>query len=422
MNGSAIMQFTELTLEEFNDYTAKHFSHFTQTEQNYTQKTDNGIETYLVGVKDADVVKAACLVTLTPVMKVFKYAYTNRGPVLDYSDEAVFKTFFDGLTKFLKPKKVMYLRVDPYEVINKRNHEGEVIESMENDYIFDQFKALGYDHDGFQNGFDPIVQVRWHSVLDLSGKDKKTVFDEMDTLRKRNIKKAEKHGLHIKYLDIDNIEIFSKFMKDTSEMKSFYDRGQSFYVERKRYFKDQVMIPMVYVDLEDYNASIAQDKKKMAKNLEKAERALERDPDNEKNQNKVVNLTEQVENIDAKLQEGKQLLETHGKELPLSSAYFIVTPHEVTYLSGGTDNDFRHFAGSYLIQWTMIQYALEQGIDQYNFYGISGDFTENAEDYGVIQFKKGFNAVVNEYIGDFIKPINGPAYKAYNVLNRLRNK
>ena len=416
------MQFTELTLEEFNDYTAKHFSHFTQTEQNYTQKTDNGIETYLVGVKDADVVKAACLVTLTPVMKVFKYAYTNRGPVLDYSDEAVFKAFFDGLTKFLKPKKVMYLRVDPYEVINKRNHEGEVLESMENDYIFDQFKALGYDHDGFQNGFDPIVQVRWHSVLDLSGKDKKTVFDEMDTLRKRNIKKAEKHGLHIKYLDIDNIEIFSKFMKDTSEMKSFYDRGQSFYVERKRYFKDQVMIPMVYVDLEDYNASIAQDKKKMAKNLEKAERALERDPDNEKNQNKVVNLTEQVENIDAKLQEGKQLLETHGKELPLSSAYFIVTPHEVTYLSGGTDNDFRHFAGSYLIQWTMIQYALEQGIDQYNFYGISGDFTENAEDYGVIQFKKGFNAVVNEYIGDFIKPINGPAYKAYKTLNSLRNK
>lgn len=416
------MQFTELTLEEFNDYTAKHFSHFTQTEQNYKLKTDSGIETYLVGVKDADVVKAACLVTLTPVMKVFKYAYTNRGPVLDYSDETVFKTFFDGLTKFLKPKKVMYLRVDPYEVINKRNHEGEVIESMKNDYIFDNFKALGYDHDGFKNGFDPIVQVRWHSVLDLTGKDKKEVFDDMDTLRKRNIKKAEKHGLHIKYLDVDNIDIFRKFMKDTSEMKSFYDRDDSFYIDRKRYFKDQVMIPMVYVDLEDYTESIAQDKKKMAKNLDKAERALERDPDNEKTQNKVKNLTEQVENIDAKLTEGQELLETHGKELPLSSAYFIVTPHEVTYLSGGTDNDFRHFAGSYLIQWTMIQYALEQGIDQYNFYGISGDFTENAEDYGVIQFKKGFNAVVNEYIGDFIKPVNGPAYKAYKTLNKLRNK
>lgn len=416
------MQFTELSLEEFNDYTKQNFSHFTQTEQNYKLKKDSGIETYLVGVKDGDAVKAACLITLTPVMKVFKYAYTNRGPVLDYSDEAVFKTFFDGLTKFLKPKKVMYLRVDPYEVINKRSHEGEVIESMENDYIFDNFKALGYEHDGFKNGFDPIVQVRWHSVLNLAGKNKKEVFDDMDNLRRRNIKKAEKHGLHIKYLDLDNIDIFRKFMKDTSEMKEFFDRDDSFYIDRKRYFKDQVMIPMVYVDLEDYNASIAKDKAKMEKNIDKAERALERDPDNEKSKNKVKNLTEQLENIEAKLQEGKELLESHGKELPLSSAYFIVTPHEVTYLSGGTDNDFRHFAGSYLIQWTMIQYALAQGIDQYNFYGISGDFTENAEDYGVIQFKKGFNAVVNEYIGDFIKPVNGPAYKIYNGLNKLRNK
>ena len=414
------MQFTELSLEEFNDYTKQNFSHFTQTEQNYKLKKDSGIETYLVGVKDGNAVKAACLITLTPVMKVFKYAYTNRGPVLDYSDEAVFKTFFDGLTKFLKPKKVMYLRVDPYEVINKRSHEGEVIESMENDYIFDNFKALGYEHDGFKNGFDPIVQVRWHSVLNLAGKVKKEVFDDMDNLRRRNIKKAEKHGLHIKYLDLDNIDIFRKFMKDTSEMKEFFDRDDSFYIDRKRYFKDQVMIPMVYVDLEDYNASIAKDKAKMEKNIDKAERALERDPDNEKNQNKVKNLTEQLENIDAKLQEGKELLESHGKELPLSSAYFIVTPHEVTYLSGGTDNDFRHFAGSYLIQWTMIQYALAQGIDQYNFYGISGDFTENAEDYGVIQFKKGFNAVVNEYIGDFIKPINGPAYKTYQMINKIR--
>jgi hypothetical protein len=38
MNGSAIMQFTELSLEEFNDYTKQNFSHFTQTEQNYKLK------------------------------------------------------------------------------------------------------------------------------------------------------------------------------------------------------------------------------------------------------------------------------------------------------------------------------------------------------------------------------------------------
>ena len=36
----------------------------------------------------------------------------------------------------------------------------------------------------------------------------------------------------------------------------------------------------------------------------------------------------------------------------------------------------------------MINYALNHGIDRYNFYGVSGKFTEDAEDAGVVKFKK----------------------------------
>ena len=36
----------------------------------------------------------------------------------------------------------------------------------------------------------------------------------------------------------------------------------------------------------------------------------------------------------------------------------------------------------------MIKYALDHNIDRYNFYGISGDFSEDAPDVGVIKFKK----------------------------------
>ena len=52
----------------------------------------------------------------------------------------------------------------------------------------------------------------------------------------------------------------------------------------------------------------------------------------------------------------------------------------------------------------MINYAIEHGINRYNFYGISGDFSEDAEDAGVVKFKKGYDADVIEYVGDFIKP------------------
>lgn len=61
----------------------------------------------------------------------------------------------------------------------------------------------------------------------------------------------------------------------------------------------------------------------------------------------------------------------------------------------------------------MICHAKQLGINRYNFYGITGDFGNEAEDYGVQQFKKGFNAFIEEYVGDFIKPVNKCLYKLY---------
>ena len=44
--------------------------------------------------------------------------------------------------------------------------------------------------------------------------------------------------------------------------------------------------------------------------------------------------------------------------------------------------------GAYHLQWEMIKFAKAHHIDRYNFYGITGDFSESSEDYGVQQFKK----------------------------------
>ena len=74
---------------------------------------------------------------------------------------------------------------------------------------------------------------------------------------------------------------------------------------------------------------------------------------------------------------------------------------------------------AYKLQWEMIKFAKDHNIDSYNFYGITGDFSEDAEDYGVQQFKKGFNAHVHEYVGDFIKPINPLAYKIGTLIGKL---
>ena len=418
------MRFTELTLEEFKKHTSENKSHFTQMAENYMMKVDTGKETYLVGVKDDDEnVIASCLVTLSPMMRVMRYAYTNRGPVMDYSNKELLTFFFKELEKFLKPRKVVSLRVDPYEVLNVRNHDGEIIEEIDQSQMFDTFNRMGYKHTGYTTGFDPSYQIRWLSVLDVEGKDEKTILNNMDSLRKRNVKKALKNGMQIRFLELDELDIFRDFMNQTSEMKDFFDRDDTFYYERKKYFKDKVLVPLVYIELDEYNAVTEKELNKLEKDLEKAHKDLEKDNANiEKVQRKIENFEVQVKNKRENYEEGLRLKEEHGDTLNLASGFYFVNDHEVVYLAGGSANQYRHFAGSYLMQWEMIKYMLEHNLPIYNFYGITGDFSEDAEDYGVVQFKKGFNAVVNEYVGDFVKPINKPMYKVFETLQKVKNR
>lgn len=58
----------------------------------------------------------------------------------------------------------------------------------------------------------------------------------------------------------------------------------------------------------------------------------------------------------------------------------------------------------------MIKFAKEHNIDRYNFYGITGDFSENAEDYGVQQFKKALMLVFMNILVTSIKPIKPVLY------------
>lgn len=67
----------------------------------------------------------------------------------------------------------------------------------------------------------------------------------------------------------------------------------------------------------------------------------------------------------------------------------------------------------------MIKFAKPHVIDRYHFYCITGDFSDTAIDYGVQQFKKGFNAHVEEYIGDFVKPVRPVLYNLGKLISKL---
>ncbi|ULG70951.1 aminoacyltransferase [Macrococcus brunensis] len=406
------MKFITLTKEQFGTFCDKTGSHFTQMTVNYDVKQAEGAEVHLVGVEENGQVIAACLLTAIPVMKVFKYFYTNRGPVMDYNNKELLHFFFTELKKYLKQHKALYVRVDPYVAYQKRDHDGNILEKYPTASVINEMEALGYQHQGYTTGMKTNFQIRWHSVLDLEGKDSKTVLKDMDSLRKRNIKKVIKNGIKVRYLTEDEMPIFRQFMADTSSKKEFQDRDDSFYKLRLRHFGDRALMPLAYIDFTEYIPQLEEEKQGVERNLQ--------NENTQKNDKKKADLEKQLAAIEDRLTEAKELQSQHGDELPVAAAFYLINPYEVVYLAGGTANEFRHFAGSYAIQWKMINYALEHGINRYNFYGISGDFSENAEDAGVIKFKKGFNADVMEYIGDFVLPVNKPVYQAYQAMKKIK--
>lgn len=129
-------------------------------------------------------------------------------------------------------------------------------------------------------------------------------------------------------------------------------------------------------------------------------------------------MKQQLTSQKKKIEDTEARIASDGDVLDLAAAVYIYNEHEVYYLSSGSNPKYNPYMGAYRLQWEMIQFAKAQGIDRYNFYGITGDFSETAEDYGVQRFKEGFNAHVEEYIGDFVKPIKPLLYRMYQMLER----
>ncbi len=71
------------------------------------------------------------------------------------------------------------------------NHDGEITGNAGNDWFFDKMSNLGFKHINHK-GFDPVLQNRYHSVLDLKDKTADDIIKNMDGLEKETRKKLKR--------------------------------------------------------------------------------------------------------------------------------------------------------------------------------------------------------------------------------------
>ena len=415
------MKFVNLTSEEFEQFTSENFSHYTQSSIHYNNRSKTKRYVHLVGVKDdqEDVI-AACLLTEARSLKFFKYFYTHRGPVMDFNNLVLVRFFFKSLTAYLKKHNCLYVLVDPYVLENLRQPNGEIIESFDNRALIKTMEELGYKHQGYTVGYDTMSQIRWLSVLNLKDKSEDQLLKEMDYQTRRNIKKTYEMGVKVKTLPIEETDTFFELFKMAEEKHGFKFREEPYFVEMQKTYEDHAMLKLAYIDLQDYLDTLQTKHQNLNQQLKDVEKTLEENPNSKKNKTKHTQVKQQFDSNARKIRQTKGKIAEEGQVLHLAAALYIYNDHEVYYLSSGSNPKYNAYMGAYRLQWDMIQFAKEHNIDRYNFYGVTGDFSENAEDAGVQKFKEGFNAKIYEYIGDFIKPIKPLFYKVKQELENRR--
>ncbi|MGB9859531.1 MAG: lipid II:glycine glycyltransferase FemX [Moorellaceae bacterium] len=111
---------------------------------------------------------------------------------------------------------------------------------------------------------------------------------------------------------------------------------------------------------------------------------------------------------------------------PIAGTLAFILGDKAWYMYGASSNRHRNVMPNYLLQWTMICWAKEQGCTLYDFRGVPGDLSEDHPLYGLYRFKKGFNGVFTEFIGEY-DLVYSPLYygiwrlaqPAYNLFRRF---
>ena len=411
MEESLSMEFTTLTEEEFRKFYLAHpLKTFLQSPEIGMLRVKSGWQVDYVGVKKKDTIIAATMLLSKPQFLHKLEFYAPRGFLLDYNDKKLLKFFTEQIRKFIQKRHGYILRIDPYLVKQERDINGDIVENGENNEdVISTLKKLGFQESKHHE------QVKWMFVLNLENKTEEQLMKEFRPNTRNYIRKAMKLGIQVRELSYDELDVFKAITKETSSRIGFPDKSLKYYQDMYKLLHDkgEIRYMIAELNLKEYQA-------KTLEEIESLKTQIEEIGDNHSKQGRKKSLTIDLENAKKRVKETEKLIKAHGDSIVLSGGMFICNCEEMIYLFSGNYIEFMQFNGQYLIQWEMIRYALNNGFKKYNFYGISGNFDKKSSEYGVYEFKKGFNGHVVELIGEFELPINH-YYNLYKNNIAIRN-
>lgn len=401
-------EFTILTDKEFKKFAYNHPQHnFFETLYMKELLLKEGRTVYLVGVLEDKKIVAASLLASSFTFMGKKTFEALKGFLIDYNDYKLLEYFTNEVKKFINLKEGFRLTIDPYIPKVQRDSEANIIEGgINNKEALNNLEKLG---------FKPLksAQVKWTYVLDIKGQTKEELFASFKPNTRNYINRTiNKYKLVVEELSYDELNIFKKITSDTCQRRGFKDRTLEYYQNMYKIFKDDLKVLVCKLDCNLYLNTLKEEK-------EEKEEKIATLSDSSSNTKKKETMKKDIAAINQKIEEVKKLKEKHGDFVMLSGAMFVLYNDEIVYLFSGSYDEYMKYCGQYRLQWEMIKYAADHNYQRYNFYGIKDVFDKNGKDYGVYEFKKGFNGYVEELLGAFELGTN-KTYTIYQLLKRIK--
>lgn len=402
----------KLTEEEFNNYAKRHPNNiFFQSSYWGKLKETTGWKHYMIGFKDNKIRCATLLLAKhIPILNHYIF-YAPRGFLIDYSDTELLNNFTKELVKFIKKEKGIFLKINPNLVYQERNINGDIVENgINNKQVIDILSQIGFKHNGFTITYGKDLEPRWISVLDLKNKSEEELLKEMRSTTRLAVNSSYKHGLELEQINNDQMDEFKKLMLHTGERRGFIDRPLSYYKNLNNSFKDNIKIMLVKLNVKKYLEEVEKEVEEIRiqkKELDGTTGA--------KGKRKLVEIEKQIEVLTKKREDLKKLNKV-GDKIVVAGGLFMTYGTQVLSLFGASYKEYMKYNGQYLLNFEMMKYAINNGYEKYNFYGITGEFNEKSPMYGLFDFKRGFNSKVVELIGEFTIITNGLYNNLYNTM------
>lgn len=407
------MQFVTLKEKEFLEFSKKNSqTSFFQNPYWGRIKKDNGWDSHYVGLKEDKNVVAASLLLSKNISFFGKMFYAPRGFLLDYSNYELLEKFTKGIKEYLKKESALFLKINPYVDYQQRDVDGNIIENTANDELMENLKKLGYKHNGFYIDQDKKTDLepRWISVLDIKDKTIDELFKSMRSGTRWGINNSKKNCLTIIEADENNLKEFKNLMKHTAERRDFIDRPLSYYENMYKILNKENLVKVLLAEI-----NFKELKKRAKDDLKKNKEKLEKLSDIPRNKGQIKELSSELENIKNKIKLLDDTITENGDKKIIAGGWYMLYGREIVYLFGASYKKFMRYNSQYLLQYEMIDYAIKNDYDAFNFYGIDGNFSKESKNYGLFDFKRGFNACVHELIGEFDLVISPIKYNLYKI-------